>query len=179
MSYEGDVVYDKFINPAMPVTDYRTRWSGIRRSDLTNATPYAVARKEVRQSSPTGNGLIVKVFFSTFPLQKHTCNTYFSWCCCFLLCPSLFNFASRFLWDKLHVLSGYTGIGLHANISCQIRSVFQRTAKNIRFLIKCSYSGLVWKTCRVKVRLLFICVWLIVIFKNMSICHSPIIVVSL
>ncbi|XP_045900947.1 interferon-stimulated 20 kDa exonuclease-like 2 isoform X1 [Micropterus dolomieu] len=47
VSYEGDVVYDKFINPAMPVTDYRTRWSGIRRSDLTNATPYAVARKEI------------------------------------------------------------------------------------------------------------------------------------
>lgn len=47
VSYDGDVVYDKFINPSMPVTDYRTRWSGIRRSDLTRATPYAEARKEI------------------------------------------------------------------------------------------------------------------------------------
>ncbi|XP_034729567.1 interferon-stimulated 20 kDa exonuclease-like 2 [Etheostoma cragini] len=47
VSYDGDVVYDKFINPSMPVTDYRTRWSGIRRSDLVHATPYAEARKEI------------------------------------------------------------------------------------------------------------------------------------
>ncbi|XP_054476911.1 interferon-stimulated 20 kDa exonuclease-like 2 [Anoplopoma fimbria] len=47
VSYEGDVVYDKFINPSMPVTDYRTRWSGIRRSDLVNATPYSEARREI------------------------------------------------------------------------------------------------------------------------------------
>lgn len=54
VSYEGDVVYDKFINPSMPVTDYRTRWSGIRRSDLIKATPYSQARKEVRKLSETG-----------------------------------------------------------------------------------------------------------------------------
>lgn len=49
VSYEGDVVYDKFINPSMPVTDYRTRWSGIRPRDLVNATPYSEARKEVKK----------------------------------------------------------------------------------------------------------------------------------
>ncbi|XP_044062945.1 interferon-stimulated 20 kDa exonuclease-like 2 isoform X2 [Siniperca chuatsi] len=47
VSYEGDVVYDKFIKPSVPVTDYRTRWSGVRRSDLVNATPYLEARKEI------------------------------------------------------------------------------------------------------------------------------------
>ncbi|XP_037310000.2 interferon-stimulated 20 kDa exonuclease-like 2 isoform X2 [Pungitius pungitius] len=47
VSYDGDVVYDKFINPPVPVTDYRTRWSGIRRSDLVNAAPYSEARKEI------------------------------------------------------------------------------------------------------------------------------------
>ncbi|XP_047453978.1 interferon-stimulated 20 kDa exonuclease-like 2 [Mugil cephalus] len=47
VSYEGDVVYDKFILPPVPVTDYRTRWSGIRRNDLNNATPYLEARKEI------------------------------------------------------------------------------------------------------------------------------------
>lgn len=49
VSYSGDVVYDKYIKPAAPVTDYRSRWSGIRPRDLVNATPYAEARKEVRK----------------------------------------------------------------------------------------------------------------------------------
>ncbi|XP_077432359.1 interferon-stimulated 20 kDa exonuclease-like 2 [Vanacampus margaritifer] len=47
VSYEGDLVYDKFIKPSVPVTDYRTRWSGIRASDLTNATHFNQARKEI------------------------------------------------------------------------------------------------------------------------------------
>nr|XP_046254888.1 interferon-stimulated 20 kDa exonuclease-like 2 [Scatophagus argus]XP_046254890.1 interferon-stimulated 20 kDa exonuclease-like 2 [Scatophagus argus] len=47
VNYEGDVVYDKFIKPPVPVTDYRSRWSGIRPRDLVNATPYAEARKEI------------------------------------------------------------------------------------------------------------------------------------
>lgn len=49
VSYDGDVVYDKYIKPVEPVTDYRSRWSGIRPKDLANATPYAEARKEVRK----------------------------------------------------------------------------------------------------------------------------------
>lgn len=56
VSYDGDVVYDKFIKPSMPVTDYRTRWSGIRPRDLIKATPFSEARKEVGK----------KIFFSTF-----------------------------------------------------------------------------------------------------------------
>ncbi|RVE63053.1 hypothetical protein OJAV_G00163300 [Oryzias javanicus] len=47
VSYEGDVIYDEYIKPAMPVTDYRTRWSGIRPRDLIKATPYSEARKEI------------------------------------------------------------------------------------------------------------------------------------
>ncbi|CAN9514449.1 unnamed protein product [Ophioblennius macclurei] len=47
VSYDGDVVYDKFVKPAVPVTDYRTRWSGIRHRDLLKATPFAQARKEI------------------------------------------------------------------------------------------------------------------------------------
>lgn len=49
VSYDGDVVYDKFIKPPVPVTDYRTRWSGIRPGHLANATPFSVARKEVKK----------------------------------------------------------------------------------------------------------------------------------
>ncbi|XP_061677159.1 interferon-stimulated 20 kDa exonuclease-like 2 [Syngnathoides biaculeatus] len=47
VSYEGDVVYDKFIKPSVPVTNYRTPWSGIRACDLRKATPYCQARKEI------------------------------------------------------------------------------------------------------------------------------------
>ncbi|CAI5662036.1 unnamed protein product [Oreochromis niloticus] len=47
VSYEGDVIYDQFIQPSAQVTDYRTRWSGIRRRDLVNAMPFAQARMEM------------------------------------------------------------------------------------------------------------------------------------
>lgn len=52
VSYEGDLVYDKFVKPPVPVTDFRTRWSGIRPRNLADATPYAVARKEVKTPTP-------------------------------------------------------------------------------------------------------------------------------
>lgn len=47
VSYDGDVIFDKFIKPVNPVTDFRTRYSGVRRQDLSNATPFHQAQKEV------------------------------------------------------------------------------------------------------------------------------------
>lgn len=47
VSYNGDVVYDKYIKPTNPVTDFRTRWSGISWSHLSKATPFTEARKEI------------------------------------------------------------------------------------------------------------------------------------
>nr|AAI22471.1 Unknown (protein for MGC:154192) [Xenopus laevis] len=47
VNWFGDVMYDKYIKPKSPVTDYRTRWSGIRREHLVNATPFDVAQKEI------------------------------------------------------------------------------------------------------------------------------------
>ncbi|MCJ8728647.1 hypothetical protein PDJAM_G00006880 [Pangasius djambal] len=47
VSYDGDVIYDKFIKPVNPVTDLRTRWSGIRWRDLHNATPFKQAQGEI------------------------------------------------------------------------------------------------------------------------------------
>lgn len=49
VSCDGDVVYDNFIKPLNPVTDLRTRWSGIRWQNLRNASPFSEARKEVSQ----------------------------------------------------------------------------------------------------------------------------------
>ncbi|KAG8450027.1 hypothetical protein GDO86_016637 [Hymenochirus boettgeri] len=47
VNWFGDVMYDKYILPKNPVTDYRTRWSGIRREHLRNATPFGIAQKEI------------------------------------------------------------------------------------------------------------------------------------
>lgn len=48
VSYHGDVLYDKYIRPEMPIVDYRTRWSGITRQHMRKAIPFQVAQKEVR-----------------------------------------------------------------------------------------------------------------------------------
>lgn len=48
VSYHGDVLYDKYIRPEMPIVDYRTRWSGITRQHMRTAIPFQVAQKEVR-----------------------------------------------------------------------------------------------------------------------------------
>ncbi|XP_018426767.1 PREDICTED: interferon-stimulated 20 kDa exonuclease-like 2 [Nanorana parkeri] len=47
VSYHGDVVYDRYIRPTNPITDYRTKWSGIRREHLVNAIPFTTAQKEI------------------------------------------------------------------------------------------------------------------------------------
>ncbi|KAF7223966.1 apoptosis-enhancing nuclease isoform X3 [Nothobranchius furzeri] len=46
LNYHGNVLYDKYIKPCQPVTDFRTRWSGIQRHHLQNATPFYQAREE-------------------------------------------------------------------------------------------------------------------------------------
>ncbi|XP_054998474.1 apoptosis-enhancing nuclease isoform X2 [Sorex araneus] len=47
VSYHGDVLYDKYVRPERPVTDFRSRWSGITQQHLSKAVPFQVARKEV------------------------------------------------------------------------------------------------------------------------------------
>ncbi|XP_039990200.1 apoptosis-enhancing nuclease [Xiphias gladius] len=47
LDYHGNVLYDKYVQPCQPVTDYRTRWSGIRRHHLHSATPFVQAREEI------------------------------------------------------------------------------------------------------------------------------------
>ncbi|XP_076877598.1 apoptosis-enhancing nuclease [Brachyhypopomus gauderio] len=49
VNYYGDVLYDKYVRPCQPVTDYRTRWSGIRKKHLVGALPFEEARKEIIQ----------------------------------------------------------------------------------------------------------------------------------
>jgi len=49
VNQNGHMVYDKFVRPREPVTQYRTHVSGVRAEDLTeeNATDFDVVQKEV------------------------------------------------------------------------------------------------------------------------------------
>ncbi|XP_068030814.1 interferon-stimulated 20 kDa exonuclease-like 2 [Anomalospiza imberbis] len=47
VTYEGDVVYDRYVRPEAPIVDYRTRWSGIRRQHMDKAVPFRRAQQEV------------------------------------------------------------------------------------------------------------------------------------
>lgn len=48
LNYSGTVIYDKYVLPCQPVTDYRTQWSGIKKEHLIKALPYEQARNEVQ-----------------------------------------------------------------------------------------------------------------------------------
>ncbi|KAL7977941.1 hypothetical protein Chor_004928 [Crotalus horridus] len=47
VSYYGDVMYDKYIRPLSPITNYRTRWSGIRQHHMRDAVPFKLAQREI------------------------------------------------------------------------------------------------------------------------------------
>ncbi|XP_044278590.1 interferon-stimulated 20 kDa exonuclease-like 2 [Varanus komodoensis] len=47
VGYHGDVIYDKYIRPLSPITNYRTRWSGIKSHHMKNALPFKAAQKEI------------------------------------------------------------------------------------------------------------------------------------
>ncbi|KQK76109.1 hypothetical protein AAES_139615 [Amazona aestiva] len=54
VGYGGDVLYDRYVRPAAPVVDFRTRWSGVRRQHMARAVPFVAARKEVRTRRGSG-----------------------------------------------------------------------------------------------------------------------------
>lgn len=47
INYNGHVIYDKFVCPREVITDFRTRWSGIRPSDMAKALPVDDAMREI------------------------------------------------------------------------------------------------------------------------------------
>ncbi|XP_072519597.1 apoptosis-enhancing nuclease [Salminus brasiliensis] len=47
LNYSGTVIYDKYVLPQQPVTNFRTQWSGIRKEHLKQAMPFEEARKEI------------------------------------------------------------------------------------------------------------------------------------
>jgi len=47
INFEGEILMDKYCRPKERITDYRTRWSGIRSVDLLKAEPVHVVQQEV------------------------------------------------------------------------------------------------------------------------------------
>jgi len=49
VGYNGEVIYNSYINPGQRVTDYRTRWSGIRPWHLKAAMPLEIACNDIKK----------------------------------------------------------------------------------------------------------------------------------
>jgi len=63
VDYCGRVVCDIYAQPEEPITDYRTRWSGIRKRDMIRAVPVENARNIIESVIQVGTLLI---FINTF-----------------------------------------------------------------------------------------------------------------
>ncbi|GAA33779.1 rex4-related (xpmc2) protein, partial [Clonorchis sinensis] len=49
VSYTGAVLYDVMVRPEEKITDFRTRWSGIRPFDMRRSIPFACAQEQVER----------------------------------------------------------------------------------------------------------------------------------
>ena len=47
MDYDGKILYDKYVRPDEVITDFRTRWSGIRPCHMKQAVPIDLALHEI------------------------------------------------------------------------------------------------------------------------------------
>lgn len=49
VSYDGETLYHTHVRPSQPITDYRTRWSGVLPRHMKNALPHDAAVAKIRQ----------------------------------------------------------------------------------------------------------------------------------
>lgn len=48
VDYHGRILFDRYVLPIGPVTDFRSQWSGIRKHHLAQAMPFSQARAQVK-----------------------------------------------------------------------------------------------------------------------------------
>ncbi|KAF4095095.1 apoptosis-enhancing nuclease [Onychostoma macrolepis] len=65
VNYYGSVLYDEYILPRHPVTDYRTRWSGIRKHHLQQAVAFEDAQNKI-VNILTGKIIVGHALFNDF-----------------------------------------------------------------------------------------------------------------
>ncbi|KAF5399405.1 Interferon stimulated exonuclease [Paragonimus heterotremus] len=49
VDYNGNILYDVMVRPEEEITDFRTRWSGIRPDDMRRSIPFACAQEQVER----------------------------------------------------------------------------------------------------------------------------------
>ncbi|KAF8560659.1 hypothetical protein P879_08954 [Paragonimus westermani] len=49
VDYSGNTLYDVMVRPEEEITDFRTRWSGIRPDDMRRSIPFACAQEQVER----------------------------------------------------------------------------------------------------------------------------------
>ena len=57
VDHRGAVLFDRFVRPDEPVTDYRTRWSGLRPRHLQHGIPFVVAQEQIAAVIKVGDAL--------------------------------------------------------------------------------------------------------------------------
>lgn len=58
VDHRGAVLFDRFVRPDEPVTDYRTRWSGLRPRHLQHGIPFVVAQEQIAAVIKVGDASI-------------------------------------------------------------------------------------------------------------------------
>ena len=48
VGYDGNILYDSYVRPCQPITDFRTIFSGIRRCHMEHAKPFEEALREIK-----------------------------------------------------------------------------------------------------------------------------------
>ena len=61
VAYDGTVLYDVISQPTEKITDYRTRWSGIRPLDMERAIPFEIVKEQVQKILKVGRFFIINI----------------------------------------------------------------------------------------------------------------------
>jgi RNA exonuclease 4 len=75
VNYDGEVIYDEFVRPPGFVTDFRTKYSGVRKKDLRQGTAITLLEVGTRAHLSYENSLHVVYCCCLFVTFIHQCQT--------------------------------------------------------------------------------------------------------